>query len=58
MVNHVVLQGRLVEDPRFGQSNGGTDYANFRVAWSRKYKDKDIRRSSWSSTLARAMRSP
>jgi len=43
MVNHLVLQGRFVEDPTFGQTNGGTDFANFRLAWSEKYKDRETK---------------
>ena len=43
MLNHLSLQGRLVEDAKCGQTNGGTDYANFRIAWSEKYKDKETR---------------
>jgi len=42
-VNHAVFQGRFVADPTFGQTNGGTDYANFRLAWSEKYKDKETK---------------
>ena len=43
MVNHVVFQGRFVDDPKCGQTNSGTDYANFRIAWSEKYKEKETR---------------
>ena len=43
MVNHLVLQGRLVEEPRFGDTSANTRYANFRMAWSEKYKDKENR---------------
>ena len=43
MVNHLVYQGRLVDAPTCGQTTGGTDFANFRVAWSEKYKDKENR---------------
>ena len=42
-VNHLVYQGRFVDTPAFGQTNGGTDYANFRLAWSEKYKDKETK---------------
>ena len=41
MVNHLTIQGRLVDVPSFGDTNGGTRYANFRIAWSEKYKDKE-----------------
>jgi single-strand DNA-binding protein len=43
MVNHTIIQGRLVDAPACGQTNGGTDYANFRIAWSEKYKDKETK---------------
>ena len=43
MLNHVSFQGRFVEDPKFGQTNSGTDYANFRLAWSEKYKEKETK---------------
>lgn len=43
MLNHVSFQGRFVEDPKFGQTNNGTDYANFRLAWSEKYKEKETK---------------
>jgi single-strand DNA-binding protein len=41
MLNHVTIQGRLVEDAKCGQTNGGVDFANFRIAWSEKYKEKE-----------------
>ena len=40
-VNSTVLQGRLVDVPTFGQTNSGVDYANFRLAWSRKIRDRE-----------------
>ena len=43
MLNHVSYQGRLVDAPSCGQTNSGTDYANFRLAWSEKYKDKETK---------------
>ena len=43
MLNHTAIQGRLVVDPTFGQTSGGTDYANFRIAWSEKYKEKETK---------------
>jgi single-strand DNA-binding protein len=43
MINHLAIQGRLVDTPVFGQTNNGTEYANFRLAWSKKYKDKETR---------------
>lgn len=41
MVNHTVYQGRLVDNPVFGDTNAGGRYANFRLAWSEKYKEKE-----------------
>ena len=41
MLNHLDYQGRMVDDIKFGQTNGGTDYANFRLAWSEKYKERE-----------------
>ena len=43
MVNHLVMQGRFVDDPTVGQTNSGSDYANFRIAWSEKYKDRETK---------------
>ena len=43
MLNHLTFQGRLVDAPTFGQTTGGTDYANFRLAWSEKYKEKETK---------------
>lgn len=40
-VNHLDFQGRLVDVPSFGDTNAGGRYANFRLAWSEKYKDKE-----------------
>lgn len=42
-INHAVFQGRLIEPPKCGQTNNGTDYANFRLAWNRKYKDTETK---------------
>lgn len=42
-VNHLVFQGRFVDDPKFGDTSGGTRYANFRLAWSEKYKDQETK---------------
>ena len=41
MVNRTVFQGRLVDAPVFGDTNAGGRYANFRLAWSEKYKEKE-----------------
>ena len=43
MVNHLVLQGRMVADPELKTTNSGSNVVNFRVAWSEKYKDKENR---------------
>ena len=42
-LNHMVLQGRTVADVVAGQTPGGVDYANFRLAWNEKYKDKETK---------------
>lgn len=41
MLNCLTLQGRLVDNPTTGQTNSGTDYANFRIAWNKKFKEKE-----------------
>ena len=41
MINAFILQGRLVADPECGTTTGGVDYANFRLAWNKKYKEKE-----------------
>lgn len=41
MVNHLDLQCRMVADPEVKTTNSGASVANFRVAWSEKYKDKE-----------------
>ena len=43
MLNHLALQGRLVKDPTFGDTSAGNRYANFRLAWSEKYKEKETK---------------
>lgn len=43
MINHFSLQGHLVDNPACGQTNSGTDYANFRIAWSEKIRDKEAK---------------
>ena len=42
-LNHTTLQGRFVEAPTCGQTNSGTDFANFRLAWNEKYKEKETK---------------
>jgi len=39
MLNHVAYQGRLVADPEMRDTNSGVKVANYRVAWSEKYKE-------------------
>lgn len=39
MINHLILQGRLVADPELRQTQSGTNVCSFRVAWSEKYKE-------------------
>ena len=41
MVNKCVMQGRLTKDVEVKQTQGGIPYANFTVAWSEKYKEKE-----------------
>ena len=41
MVNHTILQGRLVAQPELRHTQSGVAVASFRVAWSRKYKERD-----------------
>lgn len=42
-LNHLAFQGRFVEDPKFGDTKSGTRYANFRLAWSEKYKEQETK---------------
>lgn len=42
-VNHLVFQGRLVDDATFGDTSAGSRYANFRLAWSEKYKERETK---------------
>jgi single-strand DNA-binding protein len=41
MVNKVILVGNLGRDPEMRSTQGGQPVANFSVATSRKFKDKD-----------------
>lgn len=41
MINHMVLQGRLVRDVELNTTASGTEVAKFTVAWSKKYKDNE-----------------
>ena len=39
MMNHVSIQGRLVQDPEVKTTQSGIKFCNFKVAWSEKYKE-------------------
>jgi single-strand DNA-binding protein len=41
MVNHMILQGRLVADPELKTTQSGVSLCSFRVAWSEKRKSSD-----------------
>lgn len=43
MVNHLVLQGRLVADPELRQTQSGISVCSFRVAWSKQYKETETK---------------
>lgn len=43
MVNHMILQGRLVAQPELRHTQSGVAVASFRVAWSRKYKETETK---------------
>lgn len=43
MVNHMILQGRLVALPELRHTQSGVAVASFRVAWSRKYKGSETK---------------
>lgn len=54
MVNKAIIHGRLVADPETRTTSGGTSVCNFRVAWSRKYKEQEVKLflpcTAWGST--------
>lgn len=54
MVNKAIIHGRLVADPETRITNSGTSVCNFRVAWSRKYKEQEVKLflpcTAWGST--------
>lgn len=54
MVNHMILQGRLVADPELRSTTSGVAVCSFRVAWSEKYKDNETKLflacTAWRST--------
>lgn len=43
MVNHLIMQGRFVADPELRETNGGTKVTNFRIAWSEKRNEREIK---------------
>lgn len=43
MVNHMILQGRMVANPELKSTPSGTAVTSFRVAWSQKYKESESR---------------
>ena len=53
MVNTTILQGRLVADPDFSQTQNGVGRCEFTVAWSEKYGEKEtkcfLRCRAWRS---------
>lgn len=54
MVNKAIIHGRLVADPETRTTNSGTSVCSFRVAWSRKYKEQEVKLflpcTAWGST--------
>jgi single-strand DNA-binding protein len=40
MLNKMIIHGRLTADPELN-TKGDVKYCNFRVAWSKKYKEKE-----------------
>ena len=54
MVNKAIIHGRLVADPETRTISSGTSVCNFRVAWSRKYKEQEVKLflpcTAWGST--------
>ena len=41
MLNHCVVQGRLVADPELRSTQSDVTVCSFRVAWSEKYKENE-----------------
>lgn len=54
MVNLMILQGRLCDEPEMRTTQSGTPVCSFRVAWSEKYKDRETKLflscTAWGST--------
>lgn len=53
-LNFTTVQGRLVADPELKTTTSGVSVANFRVAWSEKYKEVETKLflncTAWRST--------
>lgn len=43
MVNHMILQGRMVAPAELKFTPSGVSVTSFRVAWSRRYKETEIK---------------
>lgn len=43
MINHMILQGRLVAEPELRTTQSGITVCSFRVAWSEKYKETETK---------------
>lgn len=43
MLNHTIVQGRLVADPELRTTQSGTSVCSFRLAWSEKYKETETK---------------
>lgn len=54
MLNHMILQGRLVRDPEMRTTQSGSSVVSFTVAWSEKYKENEkqlfLDCTAWSGT--------
>lgn len=54
MINHMILQGRLVAEPELRTTQSGTAVCSFRVAWSEKHKETETKLflscTAWRST--------
>ena len=54
MLNHMILQGRLVRDPEMRSTQSGSAVVSFTVAWSEKYKETEkqlfLDCTAWSGT--------
>lgn len=54
MLNHMILQGRLVRDPEMRTTQSGSSVVSFTVAWSEKYKETEkqlfLDCTAWSGT--------